>query len=505
MEKVRFLRMGVFILAFCVAAMVGASAQTFTSLFSFDGTDGAGPWYPMNLIQGTDGNFYGTTTSGGAYDSCKFYNFVGCGTIFKITPSGTQTTLYSFCPKSGCEDGLNPQGGLVQATNGNFYGTTPGGGTSQNCNSFSLGCGSVYQLTAKGVFSTVHSFAESDGATPLGGLIQGSDGDLYGTAASGGTSSSNCPVGCGTVFKMSTSGKLTTLHNFDDTDGSLPIGNLVQGSDGNFYGTTAYGGSYGEGTVFKVSSTGRFTSLYSFCSQGTFCPDGWQPYAGLIQGTDRNFYGTTFGGGVNDQGTLFKISSTGTLSTLHAFDYTDGAVPYAHLVQATDHHFYGTTGYGGTGTSCTDGCGTIYSFVVNSEGTGGTLTTLHDFDETDGANPYGGLVQSTNGDFYGTTGYGGTSANCTGGCGTFFSLSMGLASFVETNPTSGKVGTKVVILGNNLKGTTAVSFNGTAAEFKVVSDAEIRTSVPTGATTGYVTVTTPTKKLKSNVKFRVTQ
>ncbi len=296
-----------------------------------------------------------------------------------MTPSGTLTTLYEFCSLPGCADGAVLFDALVQGTDGNFYGTTWGGG--------------------------------------------GGNG--------------------GTVFKITPSGKLTTLYSFCVQyypycgDGSNPI-KLVLGNDGNFYGTTAYGGSYGEGSVFKITPTGTLTTIYNFCTQ-IACTDGAVPRDGLTLGSDGNFYSTTYYGGADNQGTIFQITAAGVLTTLFSFDGTDGRYPIQHLFQATNGTFYGVT-------------------------------------DNDGSS----------------------------GDGTVFSLSVSLSPFVETVPTSGKVGTKVIILGNKLTGSTSVTFNGTAAAFKVVSSTEITATVPTGATTGKVQVTTKSSgTLTSNVNFQV--
>jgi uncharacterized repeat protein (TIGR03803 family) len=234
--------------------------------------------------------------------------------------------------------------------------------------------------------------------------------------------------------------------------------------------------------------------LYTFCSKSG-CKDGGSPRAGLVQATDGNLYGTTVGGNVyNGDGTVFKITASGKLTTLHSFDGTDGASPYAGLVQATDGNLYGTTDFGGANCVSDGGCGTVFKITPK-----GKLTTLHSFDGTDGADPYAGLVQYTDGNLYGTTATGGSY-----GRGTVFSLSVGLGPFVETQPTSGKVGTAVKILGTDLTGASRVTFNGTAARFKVISKSEIETNVPSGATTGTVEVKTK-NTLKSNVVFRVTK
>jgi len=312
----------------------------------------------------------------------------------------------------------------------------------------------------------------------------------------------------GTVFKITPSGSRTTIYSFcaqsSCTDGSYPEAGLVQGSDGDLYGTTLGGGVWGYGVVFKITPSGAVTTLYSFCSQIS-CYDGRGADAALIQATDGNLYGTTALGGANANsfggyGTVFSITPSGTRFTLYSFCAqslcTDGAYPYAGLVQATDGNLYGTTAGGGA-----NGVGTVFQISPS-----GKLTILYSFCSqknsnggcTDGDIPYGGLVQGTNGTFYGTTEYGGA-----GGYGTGFSLSLGLGPFVKTQPASGKVGAAVKILGTHLGGTTSVTFNGTAAVFKVASRSLITTKVPSGATTGTVQVTTPNSTLSSNVPFQV--
>ena len=191
----------------------------------------------------------------------------------------------------------------------------------------------------------LYSFNGSDGAYPYAGLVQGSDGNFYGTTGGGGTN------GAGTVFRITSGGSLTTLYNFCGGDGANPYAGLVQGSDGDFYGTTLAGGNFygttcgygcsleGFGTVFKITSGGRLTTLHSFNGS-----DGARPFAGLVQG-GGHFYGTTFSGGsiAGNAGTVFKITSGGSFTTLYNFSYYDGAFPYAGLVQGSDGNFYGTT------------------------------------------------------------------------------------------------------------------------------------------------------------------
>src|ERR1700674_4661598 len=447
-----------------LSLVLSLSAQTFTTLHSFDDTDGFEPY--AGLVQATNGSLYGATVTGGGG---------GRGTVFKITTSGKLTTLYTFCH---CYD-YGPIAVLVQATNGNLYGTIPGGLYDD---------GWVFEITLGGKLTTLHSFDGTDGAAPIAALIQATNGDLYGTTSSGGASGKGCGgFGCGTIFKTTPSGKLTTLYSFGGTDGANPAAALVQDTNGNFYGTTPNGGAYGAGTILQICPRGRMSTLYSF--GGT---DGANPAAALVQDTNGNFYGTTPNGGAYGAGTIFQITPSGKLTTLHSFDGTDGAAPIAALIQATNGDLYGTTSNGGSG-SCTYGCGTVFKITLS-----GKLTTLHGFGGTDGTNPAAALVQDTNGNFYGTTPSGGGY-----GAGTVFSLSVGLGPFVETQPTSGKVGAAVKILGTDLKGTTSVTFNGTAAKFTVVSKSEIKTTVPKGATTGKVKVKTPKGTLKSNVVFRV--
>jgi uncharacterized repeat protein (TIGR03803 family) len=479
-------RMTCIVLLFCAAA-ISAPAQ-LTTFASFDKTDGRDPGFPGTpFVQGTNGILYGTTVAGGANDE---------GTVFEIGPAGKIILLYSFCSQPGCSDGAVANAGLVQATNGNFYGTTADGGTNN--------MGTVFEITPQGKLTTLYRFCSqsgcSDGADPSAGLVQASDGNFYGTTYAGGAN------GDGTVFKITKAGALTTLASFSGANGTGPdFGSLIQSSDGNFYGTTFVGGANasgcgdnrGCGTIFRMTPHGELTSLYSFCAQPN-CTDGVELFGGLVQGTNGNFYGTTAVGGTNGYGTVFEITPAGKLRTLHSFDSTDGAYPEAALTQGTDGNFYGTTSGGGANGDR----GTVFEIT-----SAGTLTTLYNFCSqsncSDGTGPFEGLMQATNGEFYGTTFAGGLSSNCIGGCGTAFSLSTGLGPFIETRLSSGKTGSPVTILGNNLTGATAVSFNRTPAAFTVLSETEIETTVPTGATTGFVTVATPSRTLTSNKPFQV--
>jgi len=441
-------------------------AQTFTSLFSFDYSNGARP-YLAPLVQGADGNFYGTTTVGGANGPY--------GAIFKITPSGTLSVVHSF---GGFGDGAYPSAGLVLGTDGNFYGTTEVGGGAYYS-------GTVFKMTPDGTLTTLHSFCNdgppcTDGAQPDAALIQASNGDFYGTTQNGGTNN----TGAGTVFKITPKGKLTTLYSFcsqpNCADGGYPNSSLVQASNGNFYGTTY-------STVFKMTAKGTLMTLHTFTGN-----DGSNIIAGLVQASDGSFYGTASAGAPKNDGTVFKITAKGAFTILHTFDGDDGITPEGGLVQATDGNLYGTTLYGGANLE-----GTVFKITPS-----GTLTTLYSFcllpSCADGSEPTGALLQATNGVLYGTTGWGGTEDE-----GTVFSVASELNPFVFLLTKSGKVNAKVQILGQGFEGTSAVAFNGVAATYTIVSDTYLTAVVPAGAMTGYVTVDTASGTLISSVKFKV--
>lgn len=458
--------------AFCAAMAVAATAQTFNTLISFDGTNGANPMPAGSLIRGTDGYLYGTAKFGGKNNG---------GTIFKISPDGELTTLYSFCSKVGCSDGQNPNPGLVLGSGGSLYGTTYAGGTSRST-------GVVFKLSPQGHETTLHVFAgqPEDGSNPSAALIFGPEGDLYGTTYGGGE------YGDGTIFKITTAGAITTIFNFDSTDGSLPGAALVLASDGKFYGTTQLGGSFGNGTVFQLSRAGKLVVVHNFAEI-----NGSQPVAPLIQATDGNLYGTTQAGGIGTScrqgcGTVFKVTPQRVLTKLHDFDSSDGASPDAALIQATDGNFYGAAGSGGL-HSCPRGCGTIFEISAS-----GQFSVLKEFAIDDGEYPGGGMLQFTNGLLYGPTFNGGAN-----NLGTLYSLDMRLGPFVAFVNGFGNAGQIVEILGQGFTGTTAVMLNGTPASFTVVSDTFIKATVPAGATTGYVAVTTPGGTLTSNVPFHV--
>ena len=511
-----------FIISPLCAAVTASSAQIFTKMASFNDADGSYP--AAALVQGLDGNLYGTTDFGGTGDHlCGYYGDKECGTVFKITRGGKLTTLLSFERSQGG----NPLAGLVLTTDGDFYGTVAGG--AEKCG-YANECGTIFKVSSTGELTTLFSFCSQtdcmDGLYPYAGLVQAGDGNFYGTTLKGGASSCRYNEngdGCGTVFKMTPGGNLTTLYSFcaqsNCSDGANPAAGLIQGADGSFYGTTSIGGSHDGGTVFKITATGTLTTLYSFCSKWN-CSDGATPYTSLVQAVDGNFYGTTIQGGIkacnyaNGCGTVFKITPGGKLTTIYKFCHqsncADGNAPQAALVQGTDGALYGTTSQGGIySQNCNSfyniGCGTAFKITRAGE-----LTTLHDFCSdtncSDGAVPVASLLQATDGNLYGTTAIGGgaTSFSCPAiGCGAVFSLSTGLGPFVSLPRNSGEVGQVGDILGQGFRGTTGVFLNGTSASFTVVADTLIRATVPFGATTGFVTVQTPSVTLTSNTPFYV--
>jgi uncharacterized repeat protein (TIGR03803 family) len=471
------------------ASAVAASAQTFTDLVDFNYSNGAAP-LNAPLVQGTDGNLYGTTAYGG---SCTLYD-LGCGSVFKMTPAGALTTLHFF----DGSDGAYPFGGLLLDTDGSFYGTTVTAGA--NCASPD-GCGTVFKISPKGDFSTLYTFCAqancSDGFQPSGSLIRGLNGDLDGITGYGGNST-NCSIGCGTIFKITPGGALTTVYSFTGPPGPFyPFYSLLQATDGSLYGTTSGGGSNGSGTVFKVTPDGKLTTVYSFCPQPG-CADGDIPSSPLVQAVDGDFYGTTYFGGssksCNGCGTIFKISPSGAFTSVLSFDSVDGFTPVGGLIQATDLNLYGMTVEGGESATCPGGCGNIFQASP-----GPTASTLYTFaNDSVGEDPRSALLQATDGNFYGTTYVGGVD-----GAGNIFRLSTGLAPFVKTLPKSGKVGAVIHVLGTDLTGATAVSFNGVAAAFQVVSATEITATVPEGAATGEVQVKIPGATLLSGGPFFV--
>jgi len=460
------------VLALCLMTGLAADGQVFTTIANFNGTNGEAP--DTSLVQGIDGHLYGTTIGGGRNNG---------GTVFKMSRSGKITTLYSFCAQLACIDGEAPLGPVVLSTDGNFYGVTQMGGESEGC-PFSS-CGTVYKMTPLGDLTTLYKFCAQencpDGFLPSGGLVRATDGDFYGATSDGGDFPCK-GYGCGTVFKITPGGNLTTLHNFNGSEGYAPNAPLIQATDRKLFGVTF------SGTIFDMTLGGQFTPVFVF---DYF--DGSQPEDGIIEDNKGSFYGTTSIGGGYGEGTVFEMNQGGSVTTIYNFcalpKCADGSAPFAGLIQATDGNFYGTTVVGGASQN-----GTVFRITPS-----GVLTTLHSFNGSDGQNPDGSLFQATDGKLYGTT----PTMENAGCCGTVFSLDMGLGPFVTFVLPYGKMGQTGGILGQGLTGTTSVMVNGIPANFTVISDTFIKATVPVGATTGYVTVTTPTGALTSNVPFHV--
>jgi uncharacterized repeat protein (TIGR03803 family) len=363
----------------------------FKLLHTFAGGSADGAEPLSNLTLGSDGNLYGTTALGGASNPNCIWS--GCGTIFKMTSRGTVTLLYAF---TGGTDGFDPFSGVTEGNDGNFYGTTAYGGVSNNPNT---SFGTAFKITPTGKFTVLHTFTGGpDGGGPRASLVQGRDGNFYGTTGAGGA------FGYGTVFKLTPDGTETVLHSFnnDGIDGIYPSAALAIGRDGTLYGTTTDGGSgypygYGCGVVFKLTPAGDFTVLYSF----TNYPDGCNPQASLVEGRDGNLYGTTVSGGAGVQGTVFKISTSGEETVVYSFlRGADGGGPQGGLVRGLNGSFYGVTGVGGAYDA-----GTIFEVAPD-----GRETVLYSFAAgADGGYPYGGLTWGRRGYLYGTTQEGGAS------------------------------------------------------------------------------------------------
>ena len=377
-----------------VCATQPVLADTEKVLYSFGSYTGDALWPYAGLVMDTEGNLYGTTYGGGTY---------GLGTVFKLTPDGSETLLYSFGSQSG--DGEYPEAGLIIDKKGNLYGTTYRGGTNSD--------GTVFKVTSAGVETVLYSFGGSagDGEWPVGGLIMDKKGNLYGTTSYAGA------YGGGTVFKVTPAGIETVLYNFGSIpDGNTPWAGLIMDKAGNLYGTTFYGGVYNMGTVFKLTPGAVETVLYSFDG---WSGDGQYPLSGLVMDTKSNLYGTTEQGGAYGDGTVFKLASAGTESILYSFGSHPGdganAYPYAGPIRDKKGNLYGTTIFGGA-----DNDGLVYEISPPAKKGGAwTETILYTFtgEPGDGERPFGGLVMDANDNLYGTTYYGGATNN-----GTVFEL-----------------------------------------------------------------------------------
>jgi uncharacterized repeat protein (TIGR03803 family) len=522
--------------AVILLATVPAGAQVYTELHNFDWhKEGANPLYPALLAQGQDGSLYGTLQT----------QLFGEGSVFNSSLSGTVTQIYGFTG----DDGEFPQSGLSLGFDGNFYGTTEEGGT--------LRLGTVFKISPGGGMTVLHEFTGSadDGAYPWVPPIQTPDGNIYGATYNGtypgiaykiapsgvfsvlttlpsktqapfilgadgnlyGTTPYGGDFNLGTVFQLTTKGKLKIIHSFGSTDAQHPFGPVLQAADGKLYGTTPWGGTNGLGTVYVMSTSGAgYKVLHQFQAL-----DGENPSSGMVQGSDKFLYSVATMGGSNGQGTLFKISTTGkTFSVLYNFDSQLGAEPTGTPTLHTNGTIYGVTYTGGPQFA---GYGVLYSFTNNLK-------------------PFASLVVISSGkvgDSVGILGQGfsnATSVQFGSGPGTFTLVSdtymiaspaenamtgpvtvlepggnlvstqtfSVLPTVLNFNPPSGTVGTQITINGTSLLQTTAVAFSGAkATSFTVNSDTQITVTVPAGAKTGKISVTTKGGKATSAKKFTV--
>lgn len=448
----------------CAASLAGA--QTVSTVYNFaGGTKGAAnPWY-VTLVQGTNGQLFGTTYNGGSK---------GMGTAFSVTTSGTFTLLHSFV--GGAADGANPSGGLTLGTDGNFYGTTQQGGSTTQ--------GILFRMTTAGAITILHTFnSATDGAFPWQAPIQAADGNFYGTTAE---SKNND----GLVYKWNTStSTYSVIYSFDITHGYHPVAAPVQGVDGFLYIPVALGGTNLCGAVVQLSTAGVLNNSYDFPCE----PGGDYPIGPLVQASNGNFYSTTQDGGSNGEGTIYQMTTGMVVTLLHSFGSTfgDGEYPAAGMLLATDGNYYGAAAEGGAHDD-----GSLFN-----TSTSGVYKGLYSFNNTSNLmqeSPLSPPVQDTNGTLYGTTEFGGSSND-----GTVYSLNMGLAAFVNAPLFSGKQGGSVLLLGNHLTETSAVSFNGVSAKFVVHDDNHMTATVPAGATSGWIKVTTAQGTVKSRKIFVV--
>jgi uncharacterized repeat protein (TIGR03803 family) len=445
MRKLDFAKITCILVVFFVAAAVALPAQTFTTLVKFNGTPH--PANPWQLVQGIDGNIYGVTVAGGTNGTSS----TG-GTFFRMTPAGKVSVLYSFCSLANCLDGTNPNGLIQSANGEFYGTTAQGGTSDATvCSNFGIGCGTFFEIRPGQPPTALHGFCArancNDGFFPRGApLALGRNGNIYGTTNDGGdlNGDNDCEWGCGTIFEITPTGVFTTLHVFCSTP-SCPEGSggngLTRFTDGNFYGATldTLSGDPGGG-LYKITPSGELTVLFSFDPEG---PGGSGPTP-PIEATDGSIYGTVFSGGKHGAGYFYKKAPEGKLTALYDFcslaNCADGAGPN-QVIQGSDGNFYGTTLGGGTSTNpeCANGpCGTLFQITPT-----GTLTTLHSFCSekncADGRIPQGALIQAASQIFYGATSNGGGSSNCGSfGCGTIFSLS--LSPSVEANGKSESAG-----------------------------------------------------------------
>ena len=511
-----------------VVCVVTANAQTYQELVDFVGANGCCPQYPTMMAQGRDGNLYGTTPTGGVNN---------VGIVFKITPAGSQTILHQF----DTTHGSTPNGGLVLGADGNLYGTTKLGGT----NSY----GTIFKITPSGVLTVIYDFTgNADGGYPVAPLVLATDGNFYGTSYPGvafkyspqgvftiinkiptvsygpllqasdgnfyGVTEFAGTFSAGTIYKIAGS-TVTTLYSFDGTHGSYPIGGLVQGADGDLYGTTTAGGTTNAGVIYKITPAGSLTVLVDFDSVHTL--NGYQAFAGLVAGSDGNLYGATIWGGTSGYGEIFQMTTGGAYTALYNFVAASGDGAYSTPMQHTSGKLFGLTTRGGV-----DGKGGIYSYDSGLGPFVSLVSTL---------GPVGATVGILGSGFAGTTSvqFNGTPASFHVVSNTYLTATVpsGETGFVTVTtasgrllssktyrvtpqiktmaPTSGPVGTTVVLTGFGLIQATTITVGGVRVNaFTVNSDQQVTFSVPAAAKTGKVVLTTPGGKATSSTVFTVT-
>ena len=454
----------------CVLLSGLLQAQTITPLHIFTSTpDGA---YPNAILaQGRDGFLYGTTEQGGT-NTCSDQGYTtGCGTIFKMDSAGNVTILHEF----SASDGSEPKG-LVLASDGYFYGAAAFNGT--------YGFGTLFRISAGGLFTKLHDFTNTtDGEYPQGQLLQASDGNLYGLTEIG-------------LYRATASGVVTMIYRFTGNPVTNNTAPLIQATNGSLYATMGFGWCNGStcpcGSVVKFNLQGSLVSEHDFsCYNLT---NGNAPSSPVIQAADGNFYGTNVNGGSGSRGTAFELSpqNIAQLTLLHNFDITS-EYPYAGLVQGTDGNFYGVTKYSSLTPS-----GTVYQLTRD-----GLYSELAGLPYNEDDFPYWSLIQHTSGKFYSSVYF---AESQPGYYGFIYSFDNGFGPFITFVRPQARIGGTAQILGQGFRGAWAVTFNGLpATSFKVVSDTFMTAVVPTGATTGPVVVTTPRGTLTSNRKFQIVQ
>jgi uncharacterized repeat protein (TIGR03803 family) len=376
--------------------------------------------------------------------SCSVAKFLSaviptCLLVLALMTQPAQAQKFKVFHTFHGKDGVNPIGELVRDAAGNIYGTTGEGGSGK-CGDF--GCGTAFKMSKAGKLIWTHSFNSANGETPYAGLLRDTAGNLYGTTDEGGDRSCTPPYGCGTLFKLNTTGKETVIHKFSGSpDGNTTEALLVKDSVGNLYGTTLWGGTSGIGTVFEVDAAGKEMILHNF----TGSPDGEFPYTGVIRDAAGSLYGVTDAGGEYCCGTVYKIDTASNETVLYSFTGgSDGDGPDSVLLADPEGNLYGTTKAGGNSGCAGSGCGVIFEVSPHSDGTW-TESVLYAFCSlsncADGRLPgRGPLVRDATGNLYGTTSWGGTSPCHGSGCGVVFELDTTGKETVLHSFTGGKDG-----------------------------------------------------------------